>query len=87
MGALRVGTKPGEKISFSDWLDRLGIAVVARRLGIREMTVRNWRAGKCDPRVDQMRRIKRISDGEMDYDQMIDRPVMHSKVRGNYSRR
>lgn len=86
MGASEVDKKnESEKITFVQWIDRMGMNTLAKKLGVDRVTIRNWRTGRGDPRVDHMRRIKRISGGEIGYDQIIDRFVFTSRVRRNPS--
>lgn len=62
-----------KRITFEEWIDREGVDQIAKRLGINRFSVLHWRAKRCDPRVDHMRRIKRLTRGEISYEQMIDR--------------
>lgn len=59
---------------FRDWIEAKGVAAVAERLRVSTKTVTNWRDGICDPRVDQMRQIRRWSKGLVTYEAIIDRP-------------
>lgn len=59
--------------TFEEWIDEKGVDVVARYLGVHRASVNHWRAGRCDPRVDYLRRLKRWSKGELSYEQMIER--------------
>lgn len=65
---------PGKKQSFEDWIDEVGPDELAKQLKVNPKTVSNWLFGYTDPRVDQMRRIKKMTKGRIGYDQMIDRP-------------
>lgn len=60
---------------FEDWIDEYGIDRLAQHLGVNSSTVRNWRSLRCDPTVDAMRRIKKLTKGKISYDAMIDRPT------------
>lgn len=60
-------------ITFEEWIDRKGPKALAKKLGVTHHTVLHWRSGRCDPRVHVMRKIKRLTRGEIGYDQMIDR--------------
>jgi hypothetical protein len=60
-------------ISFEEWIDRQGIQWVMKKLNVTRFTVMGWKAHRNDPRVDTMRTIKRMTRGEIGYEQMIDR--------------
>lgn len=66
-------TTKKKRISFEKWIEREGVSRVAERLGVDPFTVLHWKAGRHEPRVEQMRQIKRLSRGEIGYDQIIDR--------------
>lgn len=70
-------------MTFEEWIDQVTIRGVAHKLNLHEMTVTNWRSGRNDPKVDHMRRIKRLTKGVIGYDQMIDRKVLTSRVPQN----
>lgn len=61
------------RITFEEWIERKGVHWVAKQLGVTRFTVLGWKARRADPRVDAMRRIKRMTRGEIGYEQMIDR--------------
>jgi hypothetical protein len=63
-------------LSFEDWIDHIGVDELALILDVTRATVLHWRAGRCDPRVDHMRRIKKMTRGVMGYEQMIDRHLI-----------
>jgi len=67
------------KISLKDWIDREGVATLAKKFGVNESTVRHWRRGHCLPKAEQMREIKKLSNGAVTYDTMIDN---HFEVEG-----
>ena len=60
-------------MTFVQWIDLKGPAEIAKLLGVNIFTVHHWRANRADPRVKQMRRIKKLTRGVIGYDQMIDR--------------
>lgn len=62
-----------KKISFDAWIDKVGVIWLARYLKVHPGAVRHWRTKLCDPRVDHMRRIKKLTRGRISYDMMIDR--------------
>lgn len=72
--------KPGGERSytFAEWVDSIGIEVLALKLKISTQSVKNWRRGISDPKVDHMREMRRLSRGAITYDVIIDRPVLHS---------
>lgn len=61
-----------KKQSLKDWIDKTGTTEVSELLQVGESTVRQWRRGFCLPRAEQMREIKRLTNGSVDYDEMID---------------
>lgn len=61
-----------KKFTFASYIDEVGIRTLAEALQVGEDSVRLWKTKKCDPRVDQMRRIKILSKGRITYDLMID---------------
>jgi hypothetical protein len=58
--------------AFRTWIESTGVTEVARLLEVRRETVYNWKVGNCYPRVDQMRDIKRLTKGKIDYTHIID---------------
>lgn len=58
--------------TFIDWLNKTGTAKVAELLKVEPATVRYWRRRDNYPRVDQMRLIKEITKGRVNYDSIID---------------
>lgn len=60
-------------ILFEDWIEDIGPQKLAKKLHLDPMTINHWRAGRSDPRVVHMRKIKKISRGLISYEQMIDR--------------
>lgn len=65
---------------FNDWVAQEGIEKVAARLNVKRTTVVNWQSGICDPRVCQMRVIKRITKGAVGYDNIIDRKTFRRTI-------
>lgn len=63
------------RTTFENWLEEKGVEVVAKKLGVGDATVKSWLRGACDPRVDQLRRIKHWTRGRISYEAMIDRPT------------
>ncbi len=61
-----------KRISFAEWIDREGVDRLAKRLKINRFTVLHWRAGRHHPRVDQMRVLKKLSKGQLSYDDIIE---------------
>lgn len=58
--------------AFINWIDTVGVYKVARLLEVDPATVRYWRRRQTFPRVDQMRKIKRVTKGVIGYSQIID---------------
>ncbi len=77
--------KKQKRITFDAWLDEMGAVWVARKLKVHPHAVRLWRRKHNDPRVDHMRRIKRLTKGVITYEMMIDRRPITTK--GTYSSR
>lgn len=73
-------TRIQRKLSFEEWIDKMGIDTLASRLAVDRKTILHWRARRCDPRVDYMRRMKRMSQGQLGYEQMIDRATPTNTV-------
>lgn len=64
--------KPKKKIPFIKWISVVGVNDLAEALGVDPATVRHWRRGQGFPRVEQMRLIKKLSKGQVGYEQIID---------------
>ena len=63
------------KNAFLEWVQTLGVEQVAHRLKTHPSTVSNWLKLRCEPRVIQIKEIKRITKGRVSYDDIIDRPL------------
>lgn len=62
-----------KKVSaFKLWIDKEGTKKVAEILGVQRATVSHWRVGRCLPRTDQMKLIKKVSNGFVSYESIID---------------
>lgn len=72
--------------TFEDWIDHVGVDVLAGILKVTRHTVLHWKAGRCDPRVDHMRRIKKMTRGVIGYEQMIDRHLITVERRRKRNR-
>ena len=48
---------------FYEFIDHIGQAEIARRLGVSRSAVHNWRHGKSEPSWESARELARISDG------------------------
>lgn len=59
-------------LTLSDWITEVGPENVAKLMKVERSTVFNWRKGYCYPRVDQMRKIKKYTNGRVTYDAIID---------------
>lgn len=86
-GESREGRAPQGVLSFEDWIDHVGVDELAAILDVTRATVLHWKAGRCDPRVDHMRRIKRMTRGTIGYEQMIDRHLVLVERRRRNARR
>jgi DNA-binding transcriptional regulator YdaS (Cro superfamily) len=72
MKASKVGDCPG--LTLDEWVVKIGgTPKAAKLIGVARATVNFWRAGHCYPRVDQMKRIRKLSRGLVTYEAMIDR--------------
>lgn len=72
---------------FDEWLDIVDRHWLAKYLGVTLATIRFWRSRHCFPRVNQMRRIKKITKGYVDYSDMIDRRLVTPKKASSKKRR
>lgn len=63
--------KSRQKNIFIDWVDNYGGPKLAKELGIDESTISHWRSGST-PKVEHMRRIRKISKGHVTYGHIID---------------
>lgn len=74
---------------FNTWIDEVGSEWLARKLKIHPQAIRNWKSLRSDPKVDHMRRIRRLSKGRITYIIMIDRRPITTKgtFEGPYVRR
>lgn len=70
-----------KRVTFEEWIDLKGVHWVAEQLGVTRFTVLGWRARRADPRVDAMRRIKRLTRGLIGYEQMIERDTPTNSFR------
>lgn len=61
--------------TFERWIEKKGVDYLAQRLDVHRATILHWKAGRCDPRVEHLRLLKRLSRGMLSYEQMIDRPT------------
>lgn len=61
-----------EQINFIDWLNLKGVQAVSKMLDVNASTVRHWRLGNTYPRVEQMKKIKKLTKGQIDYVHIID---------------
>lgn len=75
------GTLSKNENTFNEWIQTTGVNVIAKKLRTGRTTVENWLSGKCDPRVIQMREIKRITKGVIGYDEIIDRKHLPPRRR------
>lgn len=55
-------------VSFSEWIDEIGVDRLASQLGVVRSAVFHWKAGRHHPRTEQMKEIIRLSKGEMSFD-------------------
>jgi len=87
LGALKGNRTTGGRVTFAEWIEQTGVDALARKLRVTQATIRNWRDGICDPKVDQMRAIKRWTKGTVSYDLMIDRPRFTHRANPRPKRR
>ena len=59
-------------MSLSDWIAEKGVPTVATMLNVEPNTVRFWRIGHTLPRPEQMQKIRKLSNGVVGYEQIID---------------
>lgn len=60
------------QMSLSDWIELNGVPTISRMLNVTPNTVRYWRIGESLPKASQMRQIKKLSNGLVGYEQIID---------------
>lgn len=61
-----------KRISFKKWINDVGHKELSRIFKVNRSTISRWGAGLYYPRVDQMRKIKEMTKGAVDYDMIID---------------
>lgn len=66
------GKKDHLDTSFIDWINSVGASKIAKTLDVYESTVRHWRAGNVLPRALQMKKIKELTKGRIDYVHIIE---------------
>jgi len=62
-----------KQFSFFDWIDEVTPKRIAKLFKVNPQTVRQWRKGISYPSVIHMKRIKKITRGEISYEKIIDR--------------
>ncbi len=67
---------------FRDWIDQTGTGKLARIFKVSEATIFHWKAGRCDPRVDHMVKIRKLSRGSVSYIDIIDRKCRIDRKTG-----
>lgn len=60
-------------ITFEEWIEKKGVNKIAKHLGIHRATVLHWKAKRGNPKVEHLKKLKRLARGEIDYQQMIER--------------
>lgn len=78
-----IGVSKIKKLTFKRWIESFGEKRLALYLKVHPKAIQYWKTGHCDPRVDHMRRIKRLTHGLITYEMMIDRRPITTK--GKYS--
>ncbi len=68
-----------KKNPFVQWIDKHGSETIAKMLKAQMSSVQHWRRGHCWPRVEQMRLIKKLSNGSVDYIDIIEGPAATNK--------
>lgn len=61
------------KISFKNWIRQYGRRALARDLGVTSVAVGHWELGHREVRHKYMRKIRKLSEGAVTYEAMIDR--------------
>jgi hypothetical protein len=57
---------------FKDWVQWYGRTRLAEELGLSKSTCDKWAQGEVIPEVKQMRIIKKLTNGHVDYHHIID---------------
>lgn len=65
--ANRRGTNP-----LGEWIDKVGVNIVAQAFCLERSTVRKWRDGSQLPKALHMYAIVKLSHGVVKYEDMID---------------
>lgn len=66
-------------MTLKEWINERGTEKVAQLLNVNQSTVRHWRLGNNIPRPEQMKEIKRLSKGQVTYDEMIETHLKSGK--------
>jgi hypothetical protein len=65
-------TKKKLDTSFAQWITSEGTTKLSEIFHTTPSTIRNWRLGVVLPRAYQMKRIKELSQGKIDYHHIIE---------------
>ncbi len=60
-----------KKMTFKDWIKKVGIKEVAKQIGVNESTVGHWRTGRALPTFAHMQKINEVSKGQMDFQTIV----------------
>ncbi len=69
-----------KKNQFVQWIEDNGTKTVAKMLKAQIASVQHWKRGHCWPKVKQMQLIKKLSNGRVDYIDIIEGPA---STKGN----
>lgn len=64
---------------FRKWLEKETLRGAAKKLGVDPSAVWAWRHGKSCPRPELMREIKILSNGKVNYTDIINHYLQHGK--------
>lgn len=64
--------KKPKRMTLREWIEETGPNEVAELLNVPSVNVRQWKRGYCLPRAEQMRIIKKLTRGRIDYEDMIE---------------
>ncbi len=59
--------------AFEKWIEEKGVDALAQTLRVDPATIRHWKARRCDPRVEHIRALVKLSKGRLTYAMIIER--------------
>lgn len=59
--------------NFEAWVLDFGVKRLAKKLDTHHKTIHTWLRKAADPRINQIRKIRKLSKGKISYEMIIDR--------------